>query len=289
MTASRIQPDSRPVLIVATVITSLLAAVSFLLSFNGLAEAASWANIPAWLAWALPAYVDGAILVYTVAALVFRSRGDSARLEWAALALFAALSVAANGVHAWTAAPEGFRVALGVTLAALAPVSVLLTTHTIAKLIVAPPTVAEELPRGQRATYAVMDETEGWTGHRAAVLEHPDAHTWDAKADEGKAWTDEDLDHVPAPPIPTFIGPALARPAELPTLTVAEMHTRSSARNAQTAERNARIRELAADGKSLRAIAAEVGCSKSNVARVLGKRPDDDTDDALPAEADAAA
>ncbi|WP_336628488.1 MULTISPECIES: DUF2637 domain-containing protein [unclassified Microbacterium] len=280
-TASRIQPDSRPVLIIATVITALLAAVSFLLSFNGLAEAASWANVPAWLAWALPAYVDGAILVYTVAALVFRSRGDDARLEWAALALFAALSVAANGVHAWTAAPAWLQVALGVTLAALAPVSVLLTTHTIAKLIVAPPHVAEETSderpqgrQGQRITHAVMDETQGWAARRAAVLERAEANP------------DVEPDHqAPARPVGDIHEWAAAvkageevrfQPETGPVGPITAQAVGS------TAERNARIHELAAEGDSLRTIAAKVGCSKSNVARILGKRPDadDDTDEA---------
>ncbi|MDR6868765.1 hypothetical protein J2Y69_003389 [Microbacterium resistens] len=248
MTTSRVQPDSRPVLIVATVTTALLAAVSFLLSFNGLAEAASWANVPDWLAWALPAYVDGAILVYTVAALVFRSRGDDARLEWAALALFAALSVAANGVHAWATAPGWVQVALGITLAALAPVSVLLTTHTIAKLIVAPPTPeAPKRREGQRTTFAVVDEAHTWPARRAAVLEHAAANP------------EVEPDH--------------SRPAPLHEL--AETHG-ARAVFASAADRNARIHELAAEGWSLRTIAAEVGCSKSNVARVLGKRPDAD-------------
>lgn len=251
-TASRIQPDSRPVLIVATVITALLAAVSFLLSFNGLAEAASWANVPAWLAWALPAYVDGAILVYTVAALVFRSRGDDARLEWAALGLFAALSVAANGVHAWTTAPAWLQVALGVTLAALAPVSVLLTTHTIAKLVVAPPSVGEEVAEGRiqghRRTYAIMDEVKEYA---EADLEAT-RQLWPILREKALELPADDLPEAELDPLP-------ATPAKLPT-----------------SARNARIRALAADGKSLRAIAAEVGCSKSNVARVLGKRPDAD-------------
>lgn len=232
---ARIQPDSRPVLIVATVITALLAAVSFLLSFNGLAEAASWANVPAWLAWALPAYVDGAILVYTVAALVFRSRGDDARLEWAALGLFAALSVAANGVHAWTTAPAWLQVALGVTLAALAPVSVLLTTHTIAKLIVAPPGAAEEV---------------------AVEWREAEVPTLAARA----AWAEE------LPAVTDAVVEALASPAPAPL------------------DRNARIKALDATGKlSLRAIAAEVGCSKSTVARVLGRRPDADEAEEVPA------
>ncbi|AWY04894.1 hypothetical protein PBI_FLOOF_58 [Microbacterium phage Floof] len=256
MTASRIQPDSRPVLIVATVITALLAAVSFLLSFNGLAEAASWANVPGWLAWALPAYVDGAILVYTVAALVFRSRGESARLEWAALGLFAALSVAANGVHAWTTAPAWLQVALGVTLAALAPVSVLLTTHTLAKLVVAPPTAANDWTETELSVAEVYAQEEIIPG----ALELPEEPI--------QAWSGATIRE--AAPEPDAAAEAAPMTSPTPILS--------------TSDRNARIHELAAQKKSLRAIAAEVGCSKSNVARVLGKRPDADAEDAEDAE-----
>ncbi|WDS51691.1 membrane protein [Microbacterium phage Barnstormer] len=188
MTTSRINPDSRAVLVVATVATAALALVSFLLSFNGLADAATWANVPGWLAWAIPAYVDGAILVYTLAALVFRARGESARLEWTALGVFAALSVAANGVHAWATAPAWLQATLGVLLAALAPVSVVITTHTIARLVVAPPApeepveelsdeALEELVEYAKAdlelTRSASAEPDSWAIRRADVLARP--------------------------------------------------------------------------------------------------------------------
>ncbi|WDS52084.1 helix-turn-helix DNA binding domain protein [Microbacterium phage Caron] len=257
MTTSRINPDSRAVLVVATVATAALALVSFLLSFNGLADAASWANVPGWLSWAIPAYVDGAILVYTLAALVFRARGESARLEWTALGVFAALSVAANGVHAWATAPAWLQATLGVLLAALAPVSVVITTHTIARLVVAPPALeepAQELSDEgleELAVYAAEDVERTrslWADHRADVLARPvDEHADDA------------VDHLEPTPFAPETLEAIAEEPEPDPI----------------AERNARIRELDAEGKSLRAIAAEVGVSKSTVSRVLGRHPDE--------------
>jgi hypothetical protein len=125
-------------LVIAVVVTGILGAVSFALSYAGLVEVAAWARVPAWLAWAVPVVVDGAILVYTIAALVFRARGEAARVEWSALAGFASLSVVANGVHAWDGAPVWMRTTLGVGIAGLAPIAVLLATHTLARLVIAP-------------------------------------------------------------------------------------------------------------------------------------------------------
>ncbi|GEB46982.1 hypothetical protein MTE01_29270 [Microbacterium testaceum] len=140
---ARINPDSRGVLFLAVGITVLLALASFLLSYAGLVAVAAWAAVPAWLSWAVPVTIDGAILVYTLAALVFRARGEGARVAWASLSLFTALSVAANAAHAWDAGQGDPRAGLGAVIAGLAPVAVLLTTHTLARLIIAPPLRAE--------------------------------------------------------------------------------------------------------------------------------------------------
>lgn len=225
---ARINPDSLPVLVVAVAVTALLALVSFLMSYAGLSAAAEWANVPAWLAWGVPAYIDGGILVYTIAALVHRARDEGARMAWSALAIFATLSVAANAVHAWDTAPEAIRTGIGMLIAGLAPVAVLLTTHTIARLIIAPPTAEAELA-----------PVTPWRERRAAVL----------AVDVPAPTKPVAVDHVPAP--------RATRPATGKGL----------------AARNARIHELAAQDKSVRAIAAEVGVSKSTVSRVLNPEP----------------
>lgn len=243
---SRINPDARATLVVAVVLTVAIALVSFLLSFHGLADAAAWANVPAWLSWSIPGYVDGSILVYTVAALVFRGRGESARLAWAALALFGALSVVANGVHAWPTAPEALRVALGITLAGLAPVAVLLTTHTIARLVVAPPTLeaasAEEVAEEPAETPALIPGADSL----APMPPAPFLDLWAAKLADDKS----------APKLAAVPTPKPSSKA--------------------TDERNARIRARAeaAPELSVRDIATEFGVSKSTVSRIL-RRPDD--------------
>lgn len=135
-----INPDSRGVLILEILLVVTLGVVSFILSYNGLVAVALWAAVPPHLVWAVPVTVDGAILVYTLAALVFRARGESSVIAWTSLTVFTLLSVTANAAHAWVEAPFlDFRAVLGMIIAGLAPVAVLLTTHTLARLVVARP------------------------------------------------------------------------------------------------------------------------------------------------------
>jgi hypothetical protein len=141
--SARIDPDTRPVLVVATTSAVLLAAVSFALSFAGLVQLAAWGHVPGRLAWCVPVMIDGAIAVYTLAVLVARARGERQWTAWAALTLWTAVSVGGNAAHGW-APDDAVQRLVGTLVVALAPVAVLLATHTIADLIVARP--AERTP-----------------------------------------------------------------------------------------------------------------------------------------------
>lgn len=139
-----IHPDSRGALRVVVIVTAMLALVSFAVSFAGLAAVAEWAAIPNWLAWALPVFIDGAIIVYTIAMLVFRSRGHSTVFVWTAMLAFTAVSVAANASHAYAEGAAGhWQTWVGAGLAGLAPAGVAVAIHTIAMLTVRPPLVTE--------------------------------------------------------------------------------------------------------------------------------------------------
>lgn len=137
-----INADSRPVLLLAVLLTGSVALVSFALSFAALRDVATWGNVPAWLTWAVPVMVDASMLVYTLAALVQRQRGASARLSWFLLALFSFVSVAANAAHGYDLAGD-LRPLVGVSVVGLAPVGVLASVHTLASLVVAAPLPAD--------------------------------------------------------------------------------------------------------------------------------------------------
>lgn len=140
----RVNPDTLPVLIIAAGLTSALGAVSFLLSFTGLAGTAPAPIRDAGQAWAVPVVIDGAIVVYTLAVLIKRRRGETARFQWAALVTFTALSAAANAAHAWDTSAQDSSAILGTLIAAVAPLAVFAATHTLADLIVEPVPVAED-------------------------------------------------------------------------------------------------------------------------------------------------
>lgn len=216
---SRINPDTRPVLSLAVTVTAALLAVSFLLSYNGLTGVAPRGIAEAGLAWSVPVTVDGAVLVYTLAVLIQRQRGDSARVSWSALGGFTAVSVAANAFHAWDTSGHDAAGVVGAAIAGLAPVAVLVATHTLADLIIERPatSVPEVVPAPVPAA-------------------------------------------IPAPR-PVVAASRPSRPATVP----------APSRPKASPARDALIRTLAAEERSVRAIAEQVGVSKSTVGRVLSR------------------
>lgn len=138
----RINPDSRAILWLTVVIAGLLGAASFAVSFAGLTAVAAWAGIPPWMAWTLPMFIDGAIVLYSLAVLVHRVRGENTVASWVSLLFFTLVSVFANGTHAYSinvasAAPVWQMVA-GSILAAMAPVAVFSVTEELGRLVLDP-------------------------------------------------------------------------------------------------------------------------------------------------------
>lgn len=141
-----INPDTRPVLIVAAAITATLGAVSFLGSAAGLMGVAPSALREAGQSWAVPVAIDGGILVYTLAILVKRRRAERAPFAWVALLAFTLFSSATNALHAWETSAQGTEGLLEAAVAAVLPLAVFAATHTLADLIVDPEPTPEEVP-----------------------------------------------------------------------------------------------------------------------------------------------
>jgi len=236
--SSRIEPDSRTMVLLSLTLVGVLAAASFTLSFLGLIQAAAWAGIPEMLRWLVPVVVDSTILVYAVAASVQRARGESTTLSWMAIGFFTLVSVLANGAH--VLAPVGVArdvdstVIFGAFLAAIMPVSLFFATETTVNLVVAPAygSVAQrrKRARGQVVRADQMDHSKDqWTtsgGPRKGPLGGPG------------------VDHLKDQPRTTPKTRAEVDPVK--------------------------VRELASENLSQRAIAQRLGCSKTTVARVLG-------------------
>jgi hypothetical protein len=135
-TAVRIAADSRPVLVFTVVLTLAVALASFALSFASLRDAALWGRVPEALAFLVPVVIDASVLVYGLVALVLRARGRSSAWAWTLMFGFTVVSIGANAAHAYDVGPE-LRTIVGVVLVALAPLSVLTSTHALASLVVA--------------------------------------------------------------------------------------------------------------------------------------------------------
>jgi hypothetical protein len=155
--AVRIAADSRPVLVFTVVLTVAVALASFALSFASLRDAALWGRVPESLAFLVPVVIDASVLVYGLVALVLRARGSSSAWAWTLMLGFTVVSIGANAAHAYDVGPE-LRTIVGVVLVALAPLSVLTSTHALASLVVAnaPAVVPEPVP----ATESVDVEPE---------------------------------------------------------------------------------------------------------------------------------
>lgn len=148
--AVRIAADSRPVLVFTVVLTVAVALASFALSFASLRDAALWGRVPESLAFLVPVVIDASVLVYGLVALVLRARGSSSAWAWTLMLGFTVVSIGANDAHAYDVGPE-LRTIVGVVLVALAPLSVLTSTHALASLVVAnaPAVVPEPVPAAE--------------------------------------------------------------------------------------------------------------------------------------------
>ncbi|MFD7308340.1 DUF2637 domain-containing protein [Promicromonospora sp. NPDC059942] len=144
---ARIRADSRPVLVFTVVLTIAVALASFALSFASLRDAALWGRVPEALAFLVPVVIDASVLVYGLVALVLRDRGRSSAWAWTLMFGFTVVSIGANAAHAYDVGPE-LRTMVGVVLVALAPLSVLTSSHALGFLVVAvrPTTEPETVP-----------------------------------------------------------------------------------------------------------------------------------------------
>jgi hypothetical protein len=149
--------------------------------------------------------------------------------------MFTALSVTANAAHAWVEAPfQDGRAILGTVIAGLAPIALLLTTHTLASLVVERP---EAAVAAQTAPVVVQEPVR--TPARATAAA-PAATEAPVQAQERPAPTEKPV------PILQF---------------------------SSNEERDEKIRELSTQ-YSQRKVGEMLGVSKTTVARALNQSPE---------------
>ncbi len=143
--AARISPDSRPIAYGAAGLATLIYLGAFATSFFGQASLAAYMLIPQQLQYVAPAVVDLALILFTLATLVRKSRGESTLVANLATGFWTAVSIGANVSHvlipagpptSWTAG-----IYAGAALSALMPLAALGASLVIENVLIAGPGV----------------------------------------------------------------------------------------------------------------------------------------------------
>lgn len=122
------RPSGRLAVWTAVAGTVFIAAAAFWLSFTALADLARRSGVDESQAWAWPLIVDGIIVVATVSVVALAGQ-RAAWYPWLLLMAGAAVSVAANAIHAVVAADADVPSALAGSVAAVPPLVLLAITH----------------------------------------------------------------------------------------------------------------------------------------------------------------
>jgi hypothetical protein len=157
LTGTRLDPRGSTGFSVLVIFMVLLVGVSAALaSFEGQMAVAEWAMLRGPRAVVVPIVIDGSIVVFSLAAILKRSRGQSTFLSWTFVGVFTAISIAANALHVLIEAPSAdetmvFKSIGGALIAGVMPISIWLVTHILTELLVEKPSLSREELRAQIA------------------------------------------------------------------------------------------------------------------------------------------
>lgn len=144
--AQPFDPLTRVWLGVALTIAVIIFATSALFSFATVADVAEKWMYPAWawLSWVVPGFLEAFIIWFGLDAIMNQARGRKrdarAALVW--MMVFASVAVAANAAHTidgWGGDLSFWGSWIGTAMSALAPLSVVLITKRVSKLVFADP------------------------------------------------------------------------------------------------------------------------------------------------------
>ncbi len=124
-----------------TVLTSVgivaLAAGGFTLSFDALRDLAARSGTPQHLAWVWPLTVDGFIVIATLAAFTLAKAGRRTTwYPWAALCLFAVISITGNALHAINHEDQlGVATPVAVMVSSIPAIALLVASHLLVVMV----------------------------------------------------------------------------------------------------------------------------------------------------------
>lgn len=141
--AEPIDPQRRIVLGIYLAISVIILSTSGLFSFATIASVAVWMK-PSWpwLVWCVPGFVELFIIAFGIDAILNEARGKLKEtrqaLTW--MLVFSGVAVIGNAAHTisgWGGSLTDWRSWVGTAFSALAPLSVVLITKRVSKLVFA--------------------------------------------------------------------------------------------------------------------------------------------------------
>lgn len=137
-----------------------LAGMGFVLSFRALQDLAVRSGIDAELAWLWPLVVDGFIVVATAAAFGLKRRGKRVTwYPWAALILFALLSIAGNAAHAANAVVT-VPLWIATVVSAVPAIALLVASHLLVVLVDGKSRPSAKRKRARQSSTSAADLAE---------------------------------------------------------------------------------------------------------------------------------
>lgn len=261
--AARISPDSGAVAYGAAGLAGAIYLGAFAASFFGQASLASYMLIPQQLQYVVPAVVDLALILFTIATLIRRSRGESTLITNLATAFWTLVSIAANVLHVLVpAGPQSTWTAgtlTGAALSALMPLATLGASLVLENVLIAPPKAD------------VQPETKAETAPPVVAVSAPKIKTEDQAVRvtvPAAALTavSEPTPHTPNPgAAPVAAAPAPRKPAVSKTGPVQKEVWSDLSED----EKVDLVRRMRNDrGMSIPAVAKELGVSPSTIKRL---------------------
>jgi FtsH-binding integral membrane protein len=141
--AQPIDPHHRIVLVTYLIIAIVIFITSGLFSFATIAATAQWMKPEwPWLVWVVPGFVELFIIAFGIDAILNQARGDIRDARWALtwMLVFSGVAVIGNAAHTidgWGGSLADWRAWVGTGFSALAPLSVVLITKRVSKLVFA--------------------------------------------------------------------------------------------------------------------------------------------------------
>jgi hypothetical protein len=272
--AARISPDSRQIAYGAASLAGAIYLGAFATSFFGQASLAAYMLIPTQLQYVAPAVVDFALILFTLATLVRRSRGESTLITNLATGFWTAVSIAANIFHVLVpAGPQASWSAgtyAGAALSALMPLAALGASLVIETVLIERPGAETEPAADIEQVIEVAPVQAEPKAAEPIVQSSPAAdHLLEMK----KAPASPETLTVPASaPIAVQVLTPAKTVAPLPASPAVPVHgpvsdSKVDWQSLTRSERDEQFRSLRAADWSVAKIAAESGASESTIKR----------------------